>query len=58
MAADMFYNENIIALIGPGCTYALDPVGRLAAYWNIPIVTGDIIAVFFSIFQYNCKKRI
>ena len=43
VAADMYYNEHVVALIGPGCTYALDPVGRLAAYWNIPLITGPNI---------------
>ncbi len=36
----MYYMDGIMALIGPACTYALDPVARLAAYWNIPIFTG------------------
>ena len=40
LAADLFYQYNIAALIGPGCAYALDPVARMAGYWNLPIVTG------------------
>ncbi|XP_046567278.1 atrial natriuretic peptide receptor 1-like [Haliotis rubra] len=40
VAADLFYRENIIALVGPACAYALDGVARLAGFWNIPIVTG------------------
>ncbi|XP_048242362.1 atrial natriuretic peptide receptor 1-like [Haliotis rufescens] len=40
VAADLFYKENIIALIGPACAYALDGVARLAGFWNIPIITG------------------
>ena len=40
LAADMYYRDDIVAMIGPACTYALSPVARLAGYWNIPIVTG------------------
>ncbi len=39
-ASEMYYNDKVIAFVGPGCTYALDPVARLAGYWNIPIITG------------------
>ncbi|XP_060072434.1 atrial natriuretic peptide receptor 1-like [Ylistrum balloti] len=40
VVADMYYRHGINALIGPACAYALDPVGRLANYWNIPLITG------------------
>ncbi|KAL5007127.1 hypothetical protein ScPMuIL_015933 [Solemya velum] len=40
VVADLYYKEGITALIGPGCSYALDAVARLATYWNIAIVTG------------------
>ncbi|KAL3842511.1 hypothetical protein ACJMK2_020515 [Sinanodonta woodiana] len=36
----MYYKQNIRAIIGPACTYALDAVARLAFYWNIPVFTG------------------
>ncbi|KAK2153540.1 hypothetical protein LSH36_293g01000 [Paralvinella palmiformis] len=39
-AADMAYLKGVAAFVGPGCTLALDPVARLAGYWNIPILTG------------------
>ncbi|KAK2147699.1 hypothetical protein LSH36_540g01016 [Paralvinella palmiformis] len=32
--------NDVVAFIGPGCTEALDPVARLASYWNKPIITG------------------
>ncbi|XP_070154305.1 atrial natriuretic peptide receptor 1 isoform X3 [Polyergus mexicanus] len=40
LAADMHFRENVIAFIGPACAFALEPVARLAAYWNSPIITG------------------
>uniref|UniRef100_A0A8D9APV7 guanylate cyclase n=2 Tax=Cacopsylla melanoneura TaxID=428564 RepID=A0A8D9APV7_9HEMI len=40
LAADMFFKDNVIAFVGPACAFALDPVARLAAYWNRPIITG------------------
>ena len=43
VAADLVFVDDVAAFIGPGCTYALDPVARLAGYWNIPIVTGIIL---------------
>lgn len=40
LAADMYFRENVIAFIGPACAFALEPVARLADYWNVPIITG------------------
>ena len=40
IASDLFHNKGVVAFIGPGCTKALDPIGRMAAYWNVPIITG------------------
>ncbi|XP_044009185.1 atrial natriuretic peptide receptor 1 [Aphidius gifuensis] len=40
LAADMHFRDNVIAYIGPACAFALEPVARLAAYWNTPIITG------------------
>lgn len=36
----MKFNDKVLAFIGPACTFALEPVARLAAYWNLPIITG------------------
>ena len=36
----MHFRDDVIAFIGPACAFALEPVARLAAYWNIPIITG------------------
>ncbi|XP_045460026.1 atrial natriuretic peptide receptor 1 [Harmonia axyridis] len=40
IAADMHFLSDVIAFIGPACLFALEPVARLAAYWNTPIITG------------------
>lgn len=40
IAAEMKYTKGVDAFLGPGCTEALDPVGRLAGFWNKPVVTG------------------
>ncbi|KAE8744462.1 hypothetical protein FOCC_FOCC008937 [Frankliniella occidentalis] len=40
LAADLHFQQNAIAFIGPACAFALEPVARLAAYWNTPIITG------------------
>jgi len=36
----MHFQDDVIAFIGPACAFALEPVARLAAYWNTPIITG------------------
>uniref|UniRef100_A0A1A9VKN1 Receptor ligand binding region domain-containing protein n=1 Tax=Glossina austeni TaxID=7395 RepID=A0A1A9VKN1_GLOAU len=36
----MHFKDDVIAFIGPACAFALEPVARLAAYWNSPIITG------------------
>lgn len=40
LAADMHFKNDVIAFVGPACAFALEPVARLAAYWNSPIITG------------------
>nr|XP_029730687.1 atrial natriuretic peptide receptor 1-like isoform X2 [Aedes albopictus] len=40
LAADMHFKNNVVAFIGPACAFALEPVARLADYWNTPIITG------------------
>jgi Receptor family ligand binding region len=48
LAADMHFYDDVIAFIGPACAFALEPVARLAAYWNSPIITGMGDQVRFS----------
>ncbi|XP_076352754.1 receptor-type guanylate cyclase gcy-18-like [Tachypleus tridentatus] len=39
-AAEEYFLRRVTAFVGPACTLALDPVGRMASYWNIPIYTA------------------
>jgi len=48
IAAEEFYLRKVSAFIGPACSLALDPVARMASYWNVPIFTGGGIGVEFS----------
>ena len=57
LATDMYFRDSVIAFIGPACAFALEPVARLAAYWNTPIITGmgdqvrnlsQILIIFFK----------
>lgn len=32
--------KKIFNVVGPACAFALEPVAKLAAYWNTPIITG------------------
>lgn len=50
LAADMHFRDDVIAFIGPACAFALEPVARLAAYWNSPIITGMGDQVMLRIF--------
>lgn len=36
------------AFIGPACSRALDYVARMAAYWNVPVITAGGIGVEFA----------
>ena len=55
LAADMHFKDDVIAFIGPACAFALEPVARLADYWNTPIITGmgDQVRQF----NYNCFEN-
>ncbi len=48
LAAEEFYLRKVSVFIGPACSFALDPVARMASYWNVPIFTGGGIGIEFS----------
>lgn len=48
LAAEKFYTSKVNAFIGPICTIALDPVARMASYWNVPVFTAGGIGAEFS----------
>lgn len=63
LAADMHFRDDVIAFIGPACAFALEPVARLAAYWNTPIITGmgdqvGILCIFFGDMKYVFNRFI
>ncbi|GJQ80785.1 hypothetical protein Trydic_g9376 [Trypoxylus dichotomus] len=60
LAADMHFRDDVIAFIGPACMFALEPVARLAAYWNTPIITGmgdQLQGIFKDKSQYQTLTR-
>ncbi|GAB6027920.1 hypothetical protein CHUAL_002135 [Chamberlinius hualienensis] len=48
IAAEEYYKNNVTAFLGPACSYALDPVGRMAATWNLPVYTTGGIGITFN----------
>ncbi|XP_046581000.1 atrial natriuretic peptide receptor 2-like [Haliotis rubra] len=39
LAADVYYNEEVTAFIGPACGDAVEMLGFMVADWNIPLIT-------------------
>ncbi|XP_022664714.1 atrial natriuretic peptide receptor 1-like isoform X3 [Varroa destructor] len=49
MAAEEYHgSDGATAFIGPGCSAAVDIVGRLASYWNIPVCTAAGVSAQFE----------
>ncbi|CAN8013663.1 unnamed protein product, partial [Ixodes persulcatus] len=40
LAAEVYYQQGATAFVGPGCSAALDHVGRMAAFWNVAAYTA------------------
>ncbi|KAL3253720.1 hypothetical protein MRX96_054499 [Rhipicephalus microplus] len=40
LAAEVYYTQGATAFVGPGCSAALDHVGRMAAFWNVAAYTA------------------
>lgn len=59
LAAKMFYIDKVMAFIGPACAFALEPVARLAAYWNLPIITGmgDQVSRRIKYINISCCRK-
>ena len=53
----MHFMHDVIAFIGPACAFALEPVARLADYWNTPIITGMGDQVSFYFFNIFFRKQ-
>ena len=48
LAAEEYHLRRMDGLIGPVCSRALEAAARLAAYWNLPIITAGGIGIEFS----------
>ncbi|RWS01056.1 atrial natriuretic peptide receptor 1-like protein, partial [Dinothrombium tinctorium] len=48
LAAEQYYLDQVHAFIGPACSIALNTVGRMASYWNVPVFTAGGIGAEFS----------
>ncbi|GFV90466.1 atrial natriuretic peptide receptor 3 [Trichonephila clavipes] len=49
LAAEEYYRSRVTAFVGPACSRALDPVSRMASYWDIPIYTAGGVDNLFSL---------
>ncbi|CAN8023791.1 unnamed protein product, partial [Ixodes persulcatus] len=47
-AAEEFFGGGVTAFVGPGCSMAVDSVGRLASYWNVPVCTAAGVGAQFE----------
>lgn len=58
-AAEAYYKDGAKVFIGPACSVALDSVGRMASYWNLPVFTaGGISAEFANKQLYSSLTRL
>ncbi|XP_071824876.1 atrial natriuretic peptide receptor 1-like isoform X7 [Apostichopus japonicus] len=44
VTSDLLNNHDILAIIGPPCSFHAESVADLAYYWNIPILTGAAVS--------------
>lgn len=56
----MHFKDDVIAFVGPACAFALEPVARLAAYWNTPIITGmgDQVRLYLRLAKASSYSRL
>lgn len=47
-AAEDYFMKKVSVFIGPACSLALDPVARMAAHWNVPVLTAGGIGLEFA----------
>lgn len=38
--SELYYNDNVRAVIGPACSETIEAAGRLAQYLEMPMITG------------------
>ena len=65
--SELYYHDNVKALIGPACSATIQAAGRLAQYLKLPMVTGlgDLVVrdpinedmyTSLTIMSYNIQK--
>ncbi|XP_037283872.2 atrial natriuretic peptide receptor 1 [Rhipicephalus microplus] len=47
-AAEEYLGGGVAAFVGPGCSMAVDSVGRLASHWNVPVCTAAGVGAQFE----------
>ncbi|KAH9363012.1 hypothetical protein HPB48_014206 [Haemaphysalis longicornis] len=47
-AAEEYLGGGVTAFVGPGCSMAVDSVGRLASHWNVPVCTAAGVGAQFE----------
>jgi len=58
-AIDMYLERRADVFIGPVCDYAVSPVARFSAHWNIPVVTaGALVGAFHLKSSYRLLTRL
>lgn len=59
MAVELYVEKNAHVFLGPVCNYAVAPVARFSAYWNIPLISaGALVMAFDDKSEYKYLTRI
>ncbi len=48
IASELYYDHKVAAFFGPLCSPETEPVGDLASFWNLPVVSGVSTASYLD----------